>query len=405
MEKMIGPDEIEVLIVGSGLMGASLAHAFAQNGINAGLVGRREESLRRANAFISYELGEAIEKGIFTIPQTEEIKNRIFSGLKLEDACRGRNLRLVIEAASENLALKKELFNWLDEFCPPGILLASNTSCLDAEILAGEMRSPERFIWLHFFFPAHKNRMAEYAATQRTLEAGVETAAAYLRKARKIAVRLLRYRKGGAANVIFVALLLEAVRMLEDGFGGAAIEEASKAAFGAPVGFVQLLQAVGFGLAASCLESFSDSSQPDHPFHRVYRNFFSPPERLRQKFAEAQHAGRYYSLEKFFTPGGPVKHDGHSVVEGLRQRFWAVAFMTAAEVVEAGVIKLDDVDRLCLDAFKWREGPFALMNRAGIGVALKLVTERMEVSHRQEVNFPVPRILLEQARRNEPWPI
>lgn len=80
-----------------------------------------------------------------------------------------------------------------------------------------------------------------------------------------------------------------------------------------------------------------------------------------------------------------------------------MAFMTATEVVGAGIIKLKDVDRLCQSAFVWPEGPFGLMNKVGLGEALRMVTEKMELSHRQEINFPIPRLLIEQAQKNEPW--
>jgi enoyl-CoA hydratase/3-hydroxyacyl-CoA dehydrogenase len=400
-----GLDEVEVLVVGSGLMGASLAQAFAQNGLGVGLIGRRQESLDRALAFIRFEVEEAVGKGVYSRPQAEEVSRRIRSGMNLAEACRGKGLRLVIESVSENIALKKELFNWLDEFCGPEVLLASNTSCLDAEVLAAEMRKPGRFVWMHFFFPAHKNRAAEYSGLSRTSEKSLAGAAGYLVRAGKTAVRLLRYRKGGVANIIFVGLLLEAVRMLDEGYGSAGVEGAGTAAFGMPVGFVRLLQSVGFDLAASCLESFSDPSAPQHPLACAYDNFFSPPPRLRQKFNEARASGKLISVEQLMTPGRTARPDNAQVIASLRRRFLAVAFMTAAEVVEVGLISPADVDRLCQTAFLWPEGPFALMNRVGVETSLELVTEKMELSHRQEISFPVPRLLVQQAQKKEPWPL
>lgn len=402
---MIGPDEVEVLVIGTGLMGASLAQAFAQNGIGVGLIGRRQESLDRALAFIRFELEEAVGKGIFPQPQAEEISRRIRSSMNLEEVCRGKGLRLVVESVSENIALKKELFNWLDEFCGPHVLLASNTSCLDAEVLAAETGRPDRVVWMHFFFPAHKNRAAEYSGLSQTSENSLAEAADYLAKVRKTAVRLLRYRKGGVANIVFVGLLLEAVRMLDEGYGSAGVEGAGTAALGMPVGFVRLLQSVGFDLAASCLESFSDPSAPEHPLACAYDNFFSPPGGLKQKFNEARESGKLISIEQLLTPERTARPDNTLVIESLRRRFLAVAFMTAAEVVEAGLIVPADVDTLCRTAFLWPEGPFALMNRVGIGASLELVTEKMELSHRQEISFPVPRILIQQAQKNEPWPL
>jgi len=403
MEDAIHWGEVEVLIIGSGLMGASLAQAFAQNGVNVGLIGRREESLRRAEAFLNHELDEASEKGIFPRPKTEEIKHRILTGLDLKGACGGKNLQVAVESATEDMAIKKEIFQSLDEFCLPHVVLASNTSCLDAELLASQTQRPERVVWMHFFFPAHKNRAAEYAATARSSEESLRVAAHYLKTARKAAVELLRYRKGGAANVIFVALLLEAVRMLDEGFAGRSIDEAGKAAFAMPAGFLQLMDTVGLGLAASCIESFSEASETGRPFHRVYDNFFSPPESFKQKLTEGKKGAGHFSVAPLDSPDKTSLSQDLMVLEHLQRRFWAVAFMTATEVVEAGIIKLEDVDRLCQNAFVWPEGPFALMNRIGIREALTMVTEKMELSHRQEINFPIPRLLIEQAQKNEPW--
>ncbi len=402
---MSGRDEVEVAVVGTGLMGASLAQSFAQNGIGVSLIGRRQESLDRALGFIGFELEEAVAKGIFTSSQTEEIKRRIHWSMNLEEVCRGSDLRLVIESVKEDIGLKKELFNWLDEFCPPQVVLASNTSCLDAELLASQARRPDRVVWLHFFFPAHKNHAAEYSPLSKTSEMSLETSAGYLSRIRKTAVRLLRYRKGGVANIIFVGLMLEAVRMLDEGYGTTGVEAAATAAFGLPVGFVRLLQSVGFDLAASCLASFSDVSVPEHPLICAYANFFSPPTRLRRKFDEARDSGQLISIEQLLTPGRTARPDDTMIIEGLKRRFLAVAFMTASEVVEAGLIAPGDVDRLCQVAFLWPEGPFAMMNKIGVGNALQLVTERMEHSHRQEINFPVPRALILQGQKNEPWPL
>jgi 3-hydroxyacyl-CoA dehydrogenase len=405
MESTIGLDDVEVLIVGTGLMGASLAQAFAQNGLTVGLIGRRQEGLDKALTVIGRSLAEAEEKGLFNKSQAESVRARIIPGLELETACRKRNLRLVIESVSESLTLKLELLSWLDEFCPAKVVLSTNTSCLDAEVLAAQIRRPDRFLWLHFFFPAHKIRAAEYSALSQTSEQAVRTAAECLEKARRTAVRLLRYRKGGTANVIFVALVLEAVRQLEEGFGAEAVDEAARAAFAIPSGFISLLGTVSPRLAVSCLESFSEPAVGEHPFHLVYHNFFAPPEQLKARIEEARRSGVVVSLEGITAPNGTVKPADFLVVEFLKRRFLAVAFATAAEVVEAGLIRLEDLDRLCQAAFSWPAGPFALMNDVGVGAALKMVTEKMELSHRHEINFPVPRLLIEQAQKNEPWPV
>jgi 3-hydroxyacyl-CoA dehydrogenase len=100
-----------------------------------------------------------------------------------------------------------------------------------------------------------------------------------------------------------------------------------------------------------------------------------------------------------------VRHEtGYSVFPDiLRKRFQAVAFMTAAEVVDSGIIRQEDVDPLCRLAFHWGKGPFTLMNEVGLAAAVNLVTEKMEQSHQMEINFPVPALLLDQLKKGTPW--
>ncbi len=396
MEQKTDWSEVEVLVVGPGLMGSAIAQAYAQNGLSVGLVGRSAPSLRRSFAVIEQELEDARTNGIFTERQANEIKSRVRLGQDLEQGCHGKSLRLVIESVSEDMRLKKELLGKLDEFCPPAVVLATGTSCLDADVLALAARRPERVVWMHFFFPAHKSKAAELAALNRSSKESLAAAAHYAEAARKKVIPLVRYRKGGAANVIFIGVLLEAARLIEEGFSAAGVEEASRQAFSIPVGFGSMLKAIGPRLAAACFTSFADSSQRDHPFHRVYDNFFSPPKFL----ISGKEASSGFAASSW-EEGRPMDV---ITIEHLKQRLWAVAFMTAAEVVEAGIIRRQDVDALCQLAFDWPEGPFALMNRIGIGESLRMVAEKMELSHRREINFPVPRLLIEQAQKNEPWP-
>jgi enoyl-CoA hydratase/3-hydroxyacyl-CoA dehydrogenase len=89
----------------------------------------------------------------------------------------------------------------------------------------------------------------------------------------------------------------------------------------------------------------------------------------------------------------------------LKKRFMAVSFITAVELLEAEILEMADIEKMCKETFGWKEGPFAMMNRIGIQEAMRMVTEKMEMSHRQEINFPIPKLMIEQAQKNEPWPL
>jgi enoyl-CoA hydratase/3-hydroxyacyl-CoA dehydrogenase len=89
----------------------------------------------------------------------------------------------------------------------------------------------------------------------------------------------------------------------------------------------------------------------------------------------------------------------------LGKRFKGVLFMAAVDLVESGVMRIEDVESICKTAFGWAEGPFTMMNRLGLEDSLRLVTEKMELSHRREINFPIPRLLIDQVRLQKPWMI
>jgi enoyl-CoA hydratase/3-hydroxyacyl-CoA dehydrogenase len=398
-------DDVDILIVGAGTMGASLAQAYAQSGFNVGVLDISDEILRRALETIDKELEAARKGGIFSDAQILEIKSRVLSTTSYEEACQGRNLTLVIETATENIETKKKIFRTLDKFCPASVVLATNSSSLDTNILARETRRPDKVVWMHYFYLPHKNRAGEYAGTEKASAESIEIAAKFMKLAGKVATPILSSRKGGAADVIFVSLLLEAARMVDEGFDIPSIEAAGREAFNMPLGFLELMDATGIPLGIYTMFSFSDSSDPKDPLYKVYGNFFRPPESyksLLEKYqkAEDKSAVKWVSDEETHKEAPDKK-----LVEALKNRFQAVGFMTTTEVVEAGVIEMDEVDNLCQNAFLWREGPFKLMNRMGVNNVLKIIKERKELSQKQGIHFPLPQVLVTQAQKGEPWPL
>ncbi len=403
MSKGIAWDDVEILVVGAGTMGASIVQTYAQSGFNVGFIDVSEEIIGRAFQTIERELEAARKTGIFLDSQAVQTRSRMLATTSYEEACKGKNLKLVIETATENIEIKKKIFRTLDKLCSPHVILATNTSSLDINILARETGRPDKVVWMHYFYLPHKNRAGEYAGSEKASKESIEAAAKYMKLAGKVATPILSSRKGGAADVIFVSLLLEAARMVDEGFDIPAIEAAGKEVFNMPVGFLELMDTTGIPLGIYTMQSFSDSSNPEDPLFKTYQNFFTPPESYEKlldiyKKAEDKSKVRWISEKEVKKAAGDAM-----VVDILKHRFLAVAFLAATEVVESGVIEMDKVDSLCQNAFLWKEGPFGLMNKMGIQEALRIVTERMELSHRREINFPIPQLLISQAQKNESW--
>lgn len=216
---------------------------------------------------------------------------------------------------------------------------------------------------------------------------------------------LLKKRKGGGLNLIYVALLLEAARMVDDKMDRPSIEDAAKEAFGISKGFLSLMDEVGIPETISAMEALSSDSDPEDPIYKIYHNFFTPAESCK-KMLEAYERAEDKKAVRWVSEEDTRKETADfMLVDSLKKNFQAVSFMITVELVESGILKLQDVDRLCRETLGWKEGPFSMMNRLGIQQALQIVTQKMELSHRKEINFPIPWLLISQAQKNEPWPL
>jgi len=212
-------------------------------------------------------------------------------------------------------------------------------------------------------------------------------------------------RKGCATNLILTALLLEAARMVDDGFETFDIEAAAQKAFGIPKGFLVQMEEIGIPKAIAAMEYLADASQAEDPLIKVYYNFFTPANSCRQILDEYNNAEDKSSVVWVTEKDAKRKPFDFMLVDNLSKRFMAVGFALSTELVDAEVIEMADVEKLCKETLGWKEGPFALMNAMGIEEALQIVTEKMQFSHRKEINFPVSRLLITQAQKNTPWRI
>lgn len=395
-------NDAEILVVGAGTMGASLAQTYAQNGFTVGMLDVSSDCLGRGFDAIDRELERAKGK-IFSPAETGAIRRRILGTTDYPEACRSKALRLVIEAATERIDLKREIFKCLDSLCAPPVVLASNSSSLDVNVLAGATKRPEKVVWTHYFYLPHKNRAAEYAGTDTASEESKETARRYLKLGGKIPTHIRGSRKGGVADIVFVALLLEATRMAEEGFGIRTIEEAGKRAYGIPIGFLELMDATGLPVGLFSMRSFSDASDPSDPLYRVYGNFFTPRQNYIALLDRYQKADDPSAIR--WVPEGMRAADieDPKSLEALTDRFLAVGFLTATECVDAGLISIEDLELLAQNAFLWNKGPFTLMNQLGMKKVSAVIAARAELARSFKQDFPVSGLLRKQMGTPDPW--
>lgn len=385
-------NDIELLIVGAGTMGASLAQNYAQNGFTVGMLDVSDEFLQRGFAAIEQEL-EAAKERIFSPSEVLSIRSRILGTTNYQEACSGNSLNIVIEAATERVDIKKEIFKCLDQLTAPHVVLASNSSSLDVNILAQVTKRPDKVIWMHYFYLPHKNRAAEYACTDTASEKSKEIARRYLKLGGKIPTHVRGSRKGGVADIMFVALLLEATRMLEEGFDIPTIEAAGKQAYGIPIGFLELMDATGLPVGLYSMNSFSDSSNPNDPLYKVYGNFYTPRQNYIDLVEQYNHATDKSAIRWLSETNLQSAICNPVSVDTLASRFLAIGFLTSTECVDAGLVTVEDLELLTQNAFLWQKGPFTLMKEIGQKKVKEIVQRRAEIAKEQEQDFPICTLL------------
>ena len=281
---------MKVGVVGCGLMGGGIAQVAAQAGFATTVVEANRELLDRGLASIRRNLDGLVEKGRLEASQRDAAWGRLTGTLRLEDL---READLVIEAITENAALKKETFARLDQVCPPHALLASNTSSCTVTELAAATTRPGQVLGLHFFNPALVMKLVEVIRTILTTDETVKTAWGFVQALGKTPVAA-KDTTGFIVNRLLVPYLLEAVRVLEGGIASKEdIDQAMKLGCGYPMGPFTLLDLVGLDTTLFVAEVMFDEFREAR---------FAPPPLLK-RMVLAGHLGRKSGKGFYDYPG------------------------------------------------------------------------------------------------------
>ena len=229
-------------VVGCGLMGSGIAQTAAQAGAKVTVREVSKELLDKGFANIEKSLARLVQRGTLTAAEGDAARSRLRGTTKIEDLA---DCDMVIEAITEQIEAKKELFRALDAVCPLRTIYASNTSSLSITEMAVATRRPERFVGLHFFNPVPIMKLVEIIRTIATDPKVYEEVSAFAARLGKTAVRTSD-RTGFIVNRLLVPYLLDAVRALEEGVASIPdIDQAMKLGCGHPMGPLTLLDFVG----------------------------------------------------------------------------------------------------------------------------------------------------------------
>jgi len=241
-----------VAVIGAGVMGAGIAQCVSSRGPSVILRDVSLEQLVRGMANIASLYDEAVKRGHITATEAQAGKDRIFAAatdLPLRD------VELVIEAATEKLSLKQDIFRCLAAQVSPRTILATNTSALSVTKLAVVTASPERVVGLHFFNPVHRMELVEVVAGEKTAPEVLVRTAEFARRLGKLPV-IVKDSPGFIVNRILMPYLAEAVRLFDNGAGAHEIDEAMLD-YGMPMGPLRLLDEVGIDVAAHVVNTLA----------------------------------------------------------------------------------------------------------------------------------------------------
>lgn len=241
----------KVAVIGAGTMGNGIAHVFAQHGYPVTLIDVSAEALNKALQTIGNNLDRLVKKEIIRQELKEETIQRIQTHTSIPAGVAGA--WLVVEAATENIELKKKIFAELDGACDPKTILATNTSSISIDDLASATGRAEKVIGMHFMNPVPVMKLVEVIQGPKTDPEVTQTIVTLSRALGKVPCVVNDF-PGFIANRILMPMINEAILSLESGVAGVeSIDTIMKLGMAHPMGPLQLADLIGLDVCLSIL--------------------------------------------------------------------------------------------------------------------------------------------------------
>lgn len=240
-----------ITVIGAGTMGNGIAHVFAQTGFTVHLVDVSENALEHALITIGKNLDRMIKKEKISESDKSETLARIKTVTRISEGAKDADL--IVEAATENVDLKKKIFHDMDAVAPEHCILATNTSSISITQIAAHTKRPDKVIGMHFMNPVPVMKLVEvirgYATSDEVTNKVMETS----KKLGKVPVEVNDY-PGFIANRILMPMINEAIISLHEGVAGVEeIDTVMKLGMAHPMGPLQLADFIGLDVCLSIM--------------------------------------------------------------------------------------------------------------------------------------------------------
>ena len=371
-------------VVGCGQIGPDIALHFskvlASSGTTVVVVDVSDAALEAGRAKLTRKVEKGVASGAFKPAQAEQIVGNV-SFTSDYEALAGASF--VLEAATEDIALKRRIFTRLEDLCGADTLLCSNSSHLEPEAIFEPLARPERTAVVHYFFPAERNRVVEVVPGANSSPETTRFLLGFYEAIGKVPIRV-GSRYGYAIDPVFEGLLQTAALLAEAGVASTKeIDAVATSALGLGVGpFTAHNLTGGNPITAHGLANLHEKVSP----------WFNPPASLLEKVDNGEAWEVPARGEKLDIPSDRAAR----VAEALEATFHGLC----CEVVDAGISNVADLE-MAVEMALVIDAPFAAMNRRGTAATLSLV----RAFANEHPGFPVARCLEELGARDRPWEI
>lgn len=262
----------KIAVLGAGVMGNGIAQVCATAGYKVSLRDIDQKFVDRGMKNIEKNMNKAVKKGVMLASDMDNMLKNIKPTMDIKEAVDGA--QLVIEAATENIDIKKAIFQEIDPLCPPETIFASNTTAKSISEMGAVTKRPERFIGMHFFNPPHLMRLIEVIRSLATSDETCDIIKELSNKLRKKAV-IIKESPGFIVTRIFAVLINEAFFALMEGVASPEeIDEAMQLGVNLPAGPLRTADFMGIDICQSTMETlyneFGDPKYRPCPLIRTY---------------------------------------------------------------------------------------------------------------------------------------